>query len=226
MKQFISYFNFFIILFVIHLSVGNVINFTLEETFAIKTRICNRLKSCNDCNSIDSDSDNKENDDNKNKFLSISRNDEMAETLGANIFSYGIPFVGDKIFFTGPCDCNKIKRAKTLCSELDITDRLPGLSDIDLSEILINDSQKTESKNDKEKEEKSNVMRFKEKNKIKASKTDCNCMNQVKVKRSLFCENQCQKYSDYIKKISTFYDQVIKSTDSIFKKEMDSIKSS
>ena len=58
-----------------------------------------------------------------------------------NTFAYGVPFVSNKVYFEAKCDCEKIKKARTLCSEIDKNDPLKGLSDIDLTGIILDNNQ-------------------------------------------------------------------------------------
>jgi len=58
-----------------------------------------------------------------------------------NTFAYGVPFVSNNVYFEAKCDCEKIIKARTLCSEIDKNDPLKGLSDINLTGIILESNQ-------------------------------------------------------------------------------------
>jgi hypothetical protein len=213
----ITYFLLFIF------GIQYINTFTFEETTTIRTRICNKLSNCNNCE----DKNGFENDKQENFVKNFGL--EIGNSIDVNIFRYGFPFVTGRPFFHGQCDCKKLLKAKTLCSELDKSDPLPGLKDIDLSGVFVNpdtvlEKEVSSSKNEKKNNFISKNLRFKQiQLNSDNTKKECNCENEKDLK-SLFCNYKCKDFVDYIKNLNNFYENIQGEAEKLIEQEKKKFK--
>jgi hypothetical protein len=226
--------HIFFIIFL--LNCINVYTFTFEDRIKFKTRICNNLSSCERCITTKTEKL-KKSHLNEDDFPLLSEEEmrqiknELKEALSFNVYGYGIPFVGNREYFSGPCDCNKLMKTKTLCSELNKSDPLPGLSDLNLKGVLV--SLKNQLKGDKNvvstslsdtSTKNAKNLRFKQKE-LKKPKSEiiCNCATEEDRLR-LFCQDKCKTYITFLNKIRSYYDDVKKNTEDWFDDQIKKFK--
>lgn len=193
--------------------------FTMEETFQLRNSICNKVNSCHKC-TMNSSTNIKNSKNLKNS------NYKITDFVNYNVLSYGVPFMsGPEHFASPPCNCEKISRVKRFCKDLDKSDPLPGLRNVDLKGILV-----------KEEDSNTNQFRFKQSDKSflkkknlfsglkrKNTKHECDCMNEID-RKSLFCQDQCRVYTEYMIKVRSFYDKEVKETEAWFDREINKLK--
>ncbi len=184
--------------------------FSMEETYKLRSSICNKVSSCTKCTPSRM----------KNlKDPPYTVNDFVSY----NVLSYEVPFVSGTEYFASPCNCEKIARVKKFCRDLDKSDPLPGLKNIDLRGILIKEEAK--SVNDfRFKQRRNSKMKVtKQMRSIKRGSHECDCMVETD-RRSLFCQDQCKIYTEYMGKIRSYYDEEVKTTEAWFDREMNKYK--
>ena len=58
---------------------------------------------------------------------------------------------------------------------------------------------------------------------MKRGSYECDCMVEID-RRSLFCQDQCKMYTEYMGKIRSYYDEEVKTTEAWFDREMNKYK--
>jgi hypothetical protein len=186
--------------------------FTMEETFQLRNSICNKVASCQKCTPS------------RGKNLKSS-DYKINDFVSYNVLSYEVPFMSGTEYFANPCNCEKISRVKKFCKDLDKSDPLPGLRNVDLRGILVKDD---DSINSQYRFRQRDNTFLKKKNfisdtKTKKTKHECDCMNEND-RQSLFCHDQCKLYTEYMIKVRSFYDKEVKETEAWFDREMNKLK--
>jgi hypothetical protein len=182
-----------------------------EMKYRMANSICGTYRACN-CPEDEEEKEEKKkmkDTQDQNFTNSIDNIQAFQSSMSVSTLSYGVPFFSNKIYFDSPCECKKLKKARTLCSEMEKVDILFGKNRINLTGIIL-DNDKTSPSIPKIKSSHNNL-RFKE----KMNTRSCNCLNDED-RISLFCEDKCHVYRRFLENINYFYNSQLQEANNYF----------